>query len=103
MAAPDQELHGRQLLPVSPPGCPAHAYVYPANPENVGEIPSLLRRYEGLYEAIRIGGNGPVVFYWVPRLDAQTMEALKASVSGSPPFRLMLLGDHLLTFASERR
>jgi hypothetical protein len=48
---------------------------------NVGNIPNILWAYQGWYEPTVISGTGAILFYWVPLLDAQTMNDLKASVS----------------------
>lgn len=63
------------------PGCPANAIVYPANPENVGNIPTLLQEYAGKYKEIKSSELGFTSFFWVPYLDQETMDKLKQSVS----------------------
>lgn len=57
--------------------------MFPVNPENVGEIPDLLVNYTGKYETLEaVGLTG---FYWVPALDVETYEKLRASVSEPAP------------------
>lgn len=62
-----------------PNGCPQNAVVYPANPTSVGQIPTLLEKYASTYEVVGLPSFDFVSFYWVPLLDQQTMDTLKAS------------------------
>lgn len=62
---------------IPPDGCPQNAFVYPANPANVGEIPTLLQNYASTYQVVELSDF--VAFYWVPLLDQQTMNALQSS------------------------
>ncbi|KAM5385383.1 hypothetical protein ACJZ2D_001024 [Fusarium nematophilum] len=68
------KLEARQF--VSSPGCPANAIVYPSDPENVGEVPALLKEYKGKYKTIESSEFNFVAFYWIPMLDNVTMGAL---------------------------
>ncbi|OJJ05261.1 hypothetical protein ASPVEDRAFT_838932 [Aspergillus versicolor CBS 583.65] len=61
-----------------PPGCPAPAIVYPKDPENVGNIPSLLQGYSDYVEVGQTTENW-VAFYWIPKLGQDTMNALRQS------------------------
>lgn len=63
-----------------PPGCPAPAIVYPKDPENVGNIPSLLQGYSDYVEVGQTTENW-VAFYWIPKLGQDTMNALRQSAS----------------------
>jgi hypothetical protein len=53
--------------------------VYPVDPSDVGEIPTLLQAYAGKYTAVGAPSMNLVGFYWVPLLDQETMAALQAS------------------------
>ncbi|KAK4181199.1 family 55 putative glycoside hydrolase [Triangularia setosa] len=56
-----------------------NAIVYPKDPKNVGDIPSLLNAYAGRYETIGVPEFSVVGYYWVPLMDAETMKRLKGS------------------------
>lgn len=60
-------------------GCGKHAIVYPVDPKNVGEIPTLLSAYAGKYETIGVPALNIVGFYWVPFLDEETLKKLQNS------------------------
>lgn len=60
-------------------GCAANSIVYPRDPYNVGEIPSLLADYAGKYEQLSTP-NGYTVYFWIPLLDRDTLGKLKQSV-----------------------
>lgn len=73
------ELQPRQFIP-TPEGCPADAIVFPRDSGNVGKIPDILSGYEGKYVEVKSKYFGFTSFYWVPRLDQETMNNLTKSV-----------------------
>lgn len=64
---------------IPPAGCPQNAFVYPKNPYDVGEIPTILQKYASTYEVLDVPSSSYIVLYWVPLLDQQTLENLQAS------------------------
>lgn len=73
------ELQPRQFIP-TPEGCPADAIVFPRDSGNVGKIPDILSGYEGKYVEVKSKYFGFTSFYWVPRLDQETMNNLTKSL-----------------------
>ncbi|KAH8157033.1 hypothetical protein CIB48_g11215 [Xylaria polymorpha] len=59
--------------------CDNDALVYPQDPANVGDIPIILAQYSGKYEQAEFSGE--TAFFWVPALDQDTFNKLKASSS----------------------
>ncbi|RWA03907.1 hypothetical protein EKO27_g11198 [Xylaria grammica] len=57
--------------------CDNDALVYPRDPANVGDIPTILAKYSGKYEQAEFSGE--TAFFWVPVLDQDTFDKLKAS------------------------
>ncbi len=60
-------------------GNAANAYVYPQNCDDVGSIPELLADYAHVYKSVQATSTGYTVYYWVPKLDRDTMEKLQES------------------------
>lgn len=61
-------------------GCPAPAIVFPKDPTDTGDIPSLLEAYDD-YVPVGSTTEDFVMFYWIPMLGQDTMDALQRSVS----------------------
>jgi hypothetical protein len=76
VAAADEE----DIFVPPPPGCPAPAIVYPKDPGNVGNIPSLLEGYDD-YVEVGLDSENWVGFYWIPLPGQDTMDELKRSAS----------------------
>ena len=65
---------------VQKPGCPAPAIVYPQDPGNVGNIPQILAAYKDAVP-VKLKSEDWTAFYWIPYLGVDTMAKLRASVS----------------------
>lgn len=63
----------------------ADATIWPRDAKNLGEVPALLKEYEGRYRVIRDDLTGEVSYFHVEKLDPETMYTLQISV------RLLLL------------
>jgi hypothetical protein len=74
------------------------AIVYPNDPANVGQIPSLLSAYAGKYEQIQ--ARGMTGYFWVPALDQDTANNLRASVSAQIDYTICQV-FHLIYESSE--
>lgn len=82
---PSGALNARQY----DPECGANAIVYPTDRYDVVNIRTLLTEYAGEYEEVGSTAGGYTSFFWVPDMDADTMqkciESVRNHIHGEAP------------------